>query len=198
MWYRIPFFKRLNESFDIKFAFTDFHTIGKIYDSSYKKAIEELKGLDYKILNGTMDLINELRLNHDIIVGGSWDSPHEIFKSLLIYIIGKLKRKRIILFSEEWNWGFSFKRKLISPIVKLFVTLLMQYSYQVQFTKKHFIEIGANPEKIFIMPNATTIKIEEPKKLDKKVVLYVGRLIKRKGVDYLIKAFKKNSKTQIL
>lgn len=191
MWYRIPFFKKLHKSFNIKFIFTDFHIIGNIYEGSYKKAIEDLKSLNYKILDGIIDLINELRSEYDIIVGGSWDSILEIFKSLLIYIIGKSKGKKIILWSEEWNWGFSFKRKLISPIVKLFAIFADAILVPGSIHKRHFIEIGANPEKIFIMPNATTLKMGESPKFDKNIVLYVGRLIKRKGVDYLIKAFKK-------
>lgn len=63
--------------------------------------------------------------------------------------------------------------------------------------------LSALPDKVFIMPNVSNISVKEgdyinkeklKKKLkiaDKKVVLYVGRLIKRKGVDYLIKAFAK-------
>lgn len=190
MWYRIPFFKKLDKLFDIRFFFTDFNIIGEIYDESYKKAIEELRGLDYKIGNSIKDLIFELFADYDLIIGGSWDSKGELLKSLFIYSIGKLRNKKIILFSEEWNWGFQFKKKLINPIVKLFCILADAILVPGTIHKKHFTSMGVDPNKIFIMPNATTLKTGKSKE-DKKIVLYVGRLAKRKGVDYLIRAFKK-------
>ncbi|MGD9627131.1 MAG: glycosyltransferase family 4 protein [Methanobacteriales archaeon] len=189
-WYRIPFFKKLDKLFDIRFFFTDFNIIGEIYDESYKKAIEELGGLNYKIGNSIKDLILELFADYDLIIGGSWDSKSELLKSLFIYTIGKLRNKKIILFSEEWDWGFPFKRKLINPIVRFFCILADAIVVPGSIHKKHFINMGVDPSKIFIMPNATTLKIGESKE-DGKTVLYVGRLVKRKGVDYLIRAFKK-------
>jgi len=188
MWYRIPFFKKLDKLFDIRFFFTDFNIIGEI--ESYKKAIEELRGLNYKIGNSIKDLIVELFADYDLIIGGSWGSKSELLKSLFIYTIGKLRNKKIILFSEEWDWGFSFERKLINPIVRFFCILADAIVVLGSIHKKHFINMGVDPGKIFIMLNATTLKIGESKD-DGKTVLYVGRLVKRKGVDYLIRAFKK-------
>jgi len=87
--------------------------------------------------------------------------------------------------------GFSFKRKLISPIVKFFCILADAIVVPGSIHKRYFIEICGDPDKVFIAPNATTLKIADSQATDKKIVLYVGRLIKRKGVDYLIKAFQK-------
>lgn len=62
--------------------------------------------------------------------------------------------------------------------------------------KKYLISIGVDPGKIVIIPNAINheyldyilynMKIQE--KHDEKILLYVGVLIKRKGVEYLIKS----------
>jgi glycosyltransferase involved in cell wall biosynthesis len=75
--------------------------------------------------------------------------------------------------------------------------------------------LGASPSKVFLMPNASNISqtpTESPDKIvklksspnmvntsnlrdqypsfkDKKIVLFVGRLVKQKGVDYLLNAF---------
>ena len=69
--------------------------------------------------------------------------------------------------------------------------------------KNYFISLGANSDDIFIVPNVSNISvknsdhenkdkiIEESDIKNKKVILYVGRLVKRKGVDYLIRAFAK-------
>ncbi len=72
--------------------------------------------------------------------------------------------------------------------------------------REFFTSLGADSEKIFIMPNVSSIegnatdienKIRIQKDLgleSKKVVLYVGRLINLKGVNYLINSFAKLSK----
>jgi len=60
MWYRIPFFKKLNELFEIKYFFTDFNIIEDIYAESYKNAIKEMERLDYKISGSIFDLAKEL------------------------------------------------------------------------------------------------------------------------------------------
>jgi len=61
--------------------------------------------------------------------------------------------------------------------------------------------LGVSPDSIFIMPNASDLKLEaqdyalrrelsQKKEFHKKrIILFVGRLIKRKGISYLIDAF---------
>jgi glycosyltransferase involved in cell wall biosynthesis len=72
--------------------------------------------------------------------------------------------------------------------------------------KEYFISLGASPDRVFIMPYASNIAISEKdyesKKeireklniVNRKVILYTGRLIKLKGVEYLIEAFAKLKK----
>lgn len=192
MWYRIPFFKKLNELFEIKYFFTDFNIIGDVYAESYKDAIKEMEGLDYKISGSIFDLAKELlKADYDLVVGGSWDNIPELVKTMIIYAIAKLRGKKILLFREDWDWGFSTKRKLINPLVKIFSKLADAIVVPGTIHKKYYEKLTKS-EKIFIMPNATHIKIKNNNikgDFNKKIVLYVGRLVKRKGVDYLIKAF---------
>jgi glycosyltransferase involved in cell wall biosynthesis len=67
--------------------------------------------------------------------------------------------------------------------------------------REYMVSRGVSPSRVFIMPNASSIIIkkedyEEKENLRKRfnigtrrVILFVGRLIKQKGVDYLINAF---------
>lgn len=59
--------------------------------------------------------------------------------------------------------------------------------------KEYLISIGVNAEKIAVVPNAVDLEYLENntnslKKHNGNILLYVGVLIKRKGVDYLIKS----------
>ena len=160
MWYRIPFFKKLNELFEIKYFFTDFNIIGDVYAESYKDAIKEMEGLDYKISGSIFDLAKELlKADYDLVVGGSWGNIPELVKTMIIYAIAKLRGKKILLFREDWDWGFSTKRKLINPLVKIFSKLADAIVVPGTIHKKYYEKLTKS-EKIFIMPNATHIKIK--------------------------------------
>lgn len=62
--------------------------------------------------------------------------------------------------------------------------------------KKRVLKFGATPDKIHLIPNGVFVdKFRPPenyqKQTDNPYILYLGSLIKRKGVDILIKAFSK-------
>jgi len=208
MWYRRPFFKKLSEIYDIKFVFTHIQISKDIYGVEISNKIEGLEGVKYKALKNYLGIafgvIKEAMNEYNILVGGSWDSVSEIIETIFYFIIAKLKRKPIILWSEEWGWQLkSFKRILATPLIKFIVSSSDAILVPGTKHKEHLISLGGSSEQIFIMPNISNISVtdEDYKKSDKlkerfntrnkKIILYVGRLVKRKGVDYLIKAFSK-------
>ena len=214
MWYRRPFFKRLSGIYDVKFVFTHIQVCKDIYGVEISEKIEGLKGVNYKVLKNYFNFIKpygiafgaikEAMGDYDVLVGGSWDTLSEIIETSFYFTIAKLRRKPFVIWRENWSWkGKSLKRKLITPFAKFIVTHSGAIIVPGTKHKEYFVSLGASPEKVSIMPNVSNISVKEEnyrnkEKLkeelnigNKKVVLYVGRLVKRKGVDYLIKAFAK-------
>lgn len=204
MWYRRPFFKKLSEIYEINFVFTHIDISKDVYGIEISKTIDGLEGVNYKILKNhfgiAFGLINELlNSDYDVMVGSL-----QSVEAILSFMIAKLRRKPIIFWSEEWGWGGkSLRRRLTLPILRF----ISQYSNAIVVPgtkhKKYFVSLGTSAAKVFIVPNVSNISIKQDDYTNKektqdelnirgkKVILYVGRLRKRKGVEYLIKAFSK-------
>ena len=100
----------------------------------------------------------------------------------------------------RWEYkNIPLKQKLTEPIYKkilkkadklvVYGTKSEEWLFDRGIEKSKIIKAyNINPE---IYSNFKEKKKKLPELRNKKVILYVGRLIKRKGVDYLIKAFSK-------
>ena len=53
MWYRLPFFKKVSEIYDLDLVFTHINVIKDIYDNNINNEIEGLEGVNYTILPNT-------------------------------------------------------------------------------------------------------------------------------------------------
>ena len=212
MWYTKPFFVRLSEICNVKFIFTHMQLGKRIYGVETLEENEGFEGVKYKVLKRyfnnispsgiPLGLIKDLYQGRYDIVVASLGS----IEMLLCFLAAKLRGKPIILFSEVWGWnrkGASLREKIFTPLTKFIVSHADAFLVPGTIHKEYCVSLGASPEKVFIMPNVSNLTIKEEdyenkeklkKKLNvetKRAVLYVGRLVKQKGVEYLVKAFAK-------
>ncbi|HWI91661.1 MAG TPA: glycosyltransferase family 4 protein [Flavisolibacter sp.] len=124
---------------------------------------------------------------------------------LLGFLIGKLRRKKIILWSSFWRHPSTLFHRFSFPVVKLLYrksNAVVVYGTHVQ---KYLESLGIDSKKIFIgwqvqnnIKYLTEVSKEQRQELanklsikDNRVILFVGRLVEVKGLHFLLDAFKK-------
>jgi len=207
MWYRKPFFKMLSQIYPIRFFFTNVDSYNKTYDTDLKEKIEGLDGVDYTVVKNYHGLsfgaMKATFGDYDVFVGGSWDTLTDLIETMVYFLVVKLRRKPFILWREDWDWNVkTFKRSMVKKFAGFIGRNVDALLVPGTKHREFFTKLGVKPENIFIMPNVSNIeaskddtiyKDEIQKELgleNKKIAMFVGRLIDLKGVDYLIKAFK--------
>lgn len=124
----------------------------------------------------------------------------------ITFIVSKLLRKPIIILDSHWCWPKTFLAKLLWPIARFNAAHASFLAVPSKRVKKFWEAARIKQKRVIIYHYYySSIKITEETlnlagKLERKiagnriVILYFGRLIREKGVGYLIKAFSKLSK----
>lgn len=211
MWYRIPLFNGLANNSDIKFLFTDENKV-----EGLEAEHEILKSYGFYPFIVAFGLISKLiRENYDLVV---FPTPEEWINNIICFIIAKLRTKPYIIWSDRWICK-KVKKSMFKRIFYLADTMVIGYICRHADAcvtsggtkqKEYFMSLRVSENRIFISPFLSDIpsksfdfkKLQQKKEKikkelgikNKKVILCVARLIKRKGVDYLIKAFAKLKK----
>ena len=101
MWYRKPFFRSLSKIYDVEFLFTNVEGYNKTYGTHLSREIPGMGGINYQVVPNrwgiAWDAIKRAMGVYDIFVGGSWDTPTDVFETFFYYFIVKIKRKPFIL-----------------------------------------------------------------------------------------------------
>ncbi len=139
--------------------------------------------------------------NFDVLVIDGWAYA----SSWVALFVCKLKEKPIIVWAGSTANEKSWQRSFSLPLVKFFLKQSSAFLAYGTRSRDYLISLGARPTKIFIAYNTvdTNLFLSEFKKWKEKrlwmkkeigirtktVILYVGQLIRRKGIKYLLKAY---------
>lgn len=212
LWYRLPFFNRISKEHDIEFLFTDEKKVEGL-EAKY----EIIKRWGFPFISVAFGLIPRLiKKNYDIVIFPPLDSIGELIDNIFCYLIARFRAKPYILWNGKWkskSQKESIWKKLFKTLIqKIFIKHLYNNSASIMVygskAEEYVKSICGRAlfQKIFKIYNTMIDvgKIEEKScdrsktfykirrnlgiKKENKIVLYVGRLIKRKGISYLIRA----------
>lgn len=187
-----------------------------VYGNFVKEQVEELRGLgiDCVLSVSTIKKGGKLRkiwkyllLWFDMIKKVIKEKPdiihiHYVFPTALILILLNIFIKKKIILTEHGSNLFRYKgikAKLIKKIIDISKEMIVvsQYlkekaieNYQIEEKKLHVIPCGVNTEKFYPID-----KIESKRKLkldvEKRIILFIGRLDEEKGIYTYLEIIKK-------
>jgi len=128
----------------------------------------------------------------------------------LAFALARLSEIPLIYWTEGITEPQSILGKISRPLRTLFIKKSGSIIVPGRLSKNYVISLGADPEKVFIAPNSIDNKLFT-QSLDKNkeyanqlttelgvrgkvLILYVGQLIERKGVEYLLHTYEKIKK----
>ena len=213
--YRVGIFKKLSERLNIKFFWSGVskpathisEEINRILETTNIEYIQAKELHSIPIDNFSLDLLKLPFQGYKVFVFSNITSvPYLLLAPLL-----KLMGKKIIIFDELWRYPKEVnKYNKIYPYVKFLTKYCLDGVVTAGSRAKEFYieEFGLDKEKIEIAYNTTIdtkefvkdIKLNDEikEKLEnttsKKKLLYLGRIVKYKGLDLLIKAMSGISK----
>lgn len=206
--YRIEFMKKISKLIDIKFLITNKLLQDKIYGVKVSEKIEgiNIEYLPKKKKSKFIKIKNEIvESGIDAIVLPPADNLSQYLHGVIALLYGKKYNKEIIYWCEKWEAKFSkqpLKKKVKNIIHRLMIMSLAKNSdiciAAGSKSKEYLKMIGVNNSRIKIAFDSSSSpevienfdlrsKYNIPK--DAKLVLYFGRIIKRKGCEILIRSF---------
>jgi glycosyltransferase involved in cell wall biosynthesis len=129
------------------------------------------------------------------------------------YLIARLRRKPFILWTGVWMRLQTKFQRLVYPLTRYIYRHADAVVVYGEHVKTYLIREGVAPERIFVAPHATDnafysqdISQEQKDALlarlgispHQRVILYLGRLEESKGVSYLLQAFAKVARPDVI
>ena len=213
--YRTPLFEELarNPTIDLIVYFTSGSEQNREWNAELSDSFNSkiLPGITLNIGQKTFYHINPTIVTEllfgkfDVIISAGYSS----FSNQIAFFIAKSLKIPFILWSGSTVNEPSKLRSFSLPLIKLIVKYADAYIAYGTNAKEYLVQLGAQKDKVFVSFNTvdTTffgkqcVKCKSKKTILKNkfginhenIILYVGQLIERKGVNYLLKAHEKLS-----
>lgn len=208
--YRVEFFKKLNGRINVDYLFTKIELSQQVYGTDFNEYGNLNLNINYlkKGLKRYVQLSKFIRdKKYDYIIIPPLDSLGDLLDALVILIQGKISNKKLLYFGEKWE---APRNK--QPLLKQIKNTIQKYAFKLILkridmcivagtkSKEYFKGLGIADDKISIAIDASGVNksvvkydLKEKYKLPESniVILYYGRIIKRKGLDILLKAYSK-------
>jgi len=210
--YRIPLFNYISKNGGFSFRVI---ALAKTEKNREWKIAKEKIHFDYKILPGwhlffysRMRKIathlnwgvftNLIRYNPDVVVIGGYNN----LASWQALLYCKIWRKECILWNETTLLSASHIQGIYGLIKKVIIQGVGKYIACGKKAKEYLEYFGASPERIYISIDTVDVHLfykmasryrgsknflEERKRFPKLLLLYVGQLVKRKGIEQFLK-----------
>lgn len=205
--YRIPFFLKMARKVNTKFIFTSMDTNKKMYGNDIDT--RKMSELNYNILpsgcNSFKEIKNEIYDSDvDIVVIPPLDNITEIIKGAYIYKLCKCTKKKTLYFWEKWEAPIDkqpVRRRIEELGLKILVKPILRnvnlFLAPGKKTREYLIQLGVNKSRIIHIHDSSevtvcdTYDIKEKYSIqsESKIILYYGRITKKKGLDNLLKAY---------
>lgn len=197
--YRIEFWRQLGNEINLDILVTRTGLEEKIY--GLEKNVTGLNITPYTTSINLEGLVEK----YDIIILPPVDSILEYKVALRLKFIAKSKKKKYIYWTEKWVPDIKLqplKKRIKNVIQGLLIKSVAQGAdYCIAAGSKsaeYYDLLGINKDKVRIAYDSSTspelkehIDIREKYKIgEKKIILYFGRIVERKGPDVLIEACK--------
>lgn len=154
-------------------------------------------GLTIRYPEGLMKIIEKIKPDAIICEGFFKWSPYALLKAYRMHIPAFVVYERTKHTERNCPWWREKARKLLSPFIEGFIIngiLTHEYLQDIGYDKKNHIKGCMAADSHNLAEKAAKIKKELTTTEAKEGIeyLYVGQIVKRKGVEYLLKYWKKH------